>query len=114
MLAVFNGHEEVARLLIERNAEVNAVNPDGRTPLMFAATFDDPRTVELLLANGAKVNVRERTEGFTALMFAAAEGHIDVVRLLLNHDADRTLKDVDGDTAADFAGKNGHTEVVKA
>ena len=44
---------------------------------------------------------------------AAAEGQADVVKLLLKHKADITLKDVDGDTAESFAAKNGHTAVVK-
>ena len=92
---------------------MNAVNPMGRTPLMFAATFNDPHTVKLLLANGAMVNVRDRDERFTALMFAAAEGHADVVKLLLEHKADKTLVDVDGDSAADFARQKGHTQAVE-
>ena len=113
MLAAFYGQEEVVRLLIERGAEVNTVNPAGRTPLMFAATFDDPGTVKVLLSHGAWVNVRDSDEQFTALMFAASEGHLDVVQLLLEHDADKTLVDVDGDTAADFARQNGHMKVVE-
>ncbi len=114
MLAAFDGHEAAARLLIERGAEVNAVNPRGRTALMFAATFNDPRTVQALLVNGAMVDVRDSDEKFTALMFAASEGHVDVVKLLLTHNADKSLVDVDGDSAADFARKNGHTKVVEA
>ncbi len=46
-------------------------------------------------------------------MFAASEGHVDVVKLLLTHNADKTLVDVDGDTAASFARKNNHTKVVE-
>ena len=46
-------------------------------------------------------------------MFAAAEGHIENVKLLLAHGSDPTLVDVDGDTAASFARKNGHTTVAE-
>jgi ankyrin repeat protein len=45
-------------------------------------------------------------------MFAAAEGHIDVVRILLEYNADPSLEDIDGDTAETFARQNGHSEVA--
>ena len=59
-----------------------------------------------------KVNVQGKLEGFTALMTAAAEGQLDVVRLLLAYGADPGLEDKDGDTAASFARQNGHSAVV--
>jgi ankyrin repeat protein len=46
-------------------------------------------------------------------MHAAAEGQAQVVQALLEHNADPTLRDVDGDTARDFATRNGHAEVVR-
>jgi ankyrin repeat protein len=47
------------------------------------------------------------------LMHAAAEGNLDVVKILLEAGADLTLKDVDGDDATSFARQAGHTELVK-
>jgi hypothetical protein len=113
MLAAFDGHESVVRLLVEKGAEVNAVDLAGRTALMYSSSGPFPGTVQLLLVNGAEVNLRDRAERFTALMFAAAEGHVKNVELLLIHNADRSLVDVDGDTAADFARKKGHADVVR-
>ena len=55
----------------------------------------------------------DQEERFTALMFAAAEGHADVVRTLLRHGSDPDIVDVDGDRALDFAARNGHEEVVR-
>jgi ankyrin repeat protein len=46
-------------------------------------------------------------------MTAAAEGQVDVVRCLLDHGADRSIKDADGDIALTFARQNGHTKVVE-
>ncbi len=103
MLAAFDGHTEIVRLLIERRAEVNAVDRSGRTALMYAASGPNQETVQLLLVNGAKVNLRDREEMYTALMFAAAEGQAENVQLLLAHGADQSLVDVDGETAANFA-----------
>lgn len=45
-------------------------------------------------------------------MTAAAEGELEVVRLLLIHGANPKLKDVDGDTAQSFAEQKGHAAVV--
>ena len=41
----------------------------------------------------ADVNAADGVESFTALMFAAAEGNIKVVEVLLAHDADKTRRD---------------------
>ncbi len=46
------------------------------------------------------------------LMHAAAEGQLEVAKLLLENGADPSLKDIDGETAALFARNNGHTEVA--
>jgi ankyrin repeat protein len=56
--------------------------------------------------------VVDSEEHFTPIMFAAAEGHIDVVRILLEYNADPSLEDIDGDTAETFARQNGHSEVA--
>ncbi len=112
MLASFNGHTTVVKLLLDEGATVDHRDAFGRTALMFAATGTDAETVELLLDAGADVNAVDSGEGFTALMHAAAEGQTKVVQVLLKHQADPDIRDVDGDTARDFATQNGHAEVV--
>ncbi len=52
-------------------------------------------------------------EHFTSLMYAAAEGHLENVKILLGNKADPSRNDIDGDNALAFARKNGHIEVVK-
>ncbi len=112
-LAAFEGHYAVVGLLIQHGADVNAIDGMGRTPLMFAASGPYPRTVQYLLDAGALVDVVDNDEQFTALMFAAAEGQLENVKLLAEAGADRNRKDVDGETAIDFAKANGHTELVQ-
>ena len=112
MFAAFNGHAPVAEYLLDAGAEIDVKDSNGRTALMYASSGPFEETVKLLLTNGAEVDVQGTLEGFTALMTAAAEGQVEVVRQLLDHGADRSLEDEDGDTALTFARQNGHTEVV--
>ena len=86
---------------------------EGRTALMYAATGPNQATVAALLEAGAAPNAVDHGEKFTALMHAAAEGQLEVVQTLLQHNADTQMRDVDGDTARDFAERNGHAEVVR-
>lgn len=112
MLASFNGHSEIVKILIEAGALVQTKDATGRTALMYASTGTDTATVKLLLSKGAEVNEADSDEHFTPLMWAAAEGGTEICRLLLEAGADTSMKDVDGDTASTFAGKNGHTELA--
>jgi ankyrin repeat protein len=46
-------------------------------------------------------------------MFAASEGQLEVVKVLMANGADASLKDIDGDTAEAFAVQNKHPEVAQ-
>lgn len=111
-LASFDGHDEVVKLLLDRGANVNHMDAVGRTSLMFASSGPYAETAKLLIEAGAEINRVDDGEHFSALMFAAAEGNLDVVEVLLNAGADPGLKDIDGDSALSFARQNGHTSVV--
>ena len=113
MLAAFNGHINLVEMLIARGGKVNHLDVTNRTALMYCSSGPFPETTELLLDNGADVNIIDNNEKWTALMFAAAEGQLENVKLLLEHGADWKLKDIDGDTAASFANKGGHVQVAR-
>ncbi|MGC3960253.1 MAG: ankyrin repeat domain-containing protein [Verrucomicrobiota bacterium] len=67
MLAVTDAaNKEVAQALIEAKANVNALDPNGRTPLHWAAAGNRTELVELLVKAGADVNLRDGN-GKTAL-----------------------------------------------
>jgi ankyrin repeat protein len=112
MLAAYNGHTKLVEMLIERGGKVNHLDSVNRTALMYCSSGPFPETVQLLIAKGADVNLVDNNEGWTALMFAAAEGLAPNVKILLENGADTKPKDIDGDTAASFAVKNGHNQVV--
>lgn len=83
MFAAYNGHIDIVQLLAENDSEINQSNSEGRTPLMFASSGPFPKTVEFLLTKGAAPNAKDEVEGWTSLMYAAAEGNREVVEILL-------------------------------
>jgi ankyrin repeat protein len=70
------------------------------------------QTNPAIATNYADVNARERWYGRTALMVAAAEGHADVVELLIEAGSDLSLVDEEGSTALLLARNNGHLDVA--
>src|ERR1039458_1207500 len=78
-VAAFEGHNDVAELLLASKAEVNAKANDGQTPLHWAAIGGHKDVVELLLAKGAAVNAKTN-DGQTPLYLADDK---DVAKLLL-------------------------------
>jgi len=69
--------------------------------------------VKLLLANGANIEARVKSNGTTALMLAAESGEAQTVKLLLHKGASMEARDNDGKTALDFAARSGHTDIVQ-
>jgi len=52
------------------------------TPLCYAAKTNSVRAIELLLQNGADINLRNE-EGFTPLMRAAEAGNVEAAEFLI-------------------------------
>lgn len=112
MLASYNGHHHIIKLLLENGAEIDAVDGLNRTALMFASTGPFAPAVDLLIKAGANVNAIDSHENWTPVMFAAGEGQLEVIKLLVANGADLSKVDIDGESALDFAKANGHAETA--
>lgn len=94
MIAAWHNATAVAKLLIEAGADVNAMDNDGKTVLMYTVLDSDnvaTGVAKLLIAAGADVNARKGNDNddWTALFFAASrEKAADVVKALLVAGAD--------------------------
>jgi ankyrin repeat protein len=90
MFAVLYGDADAVRVLLENSADPNARNEAGATALMWAV--DNLEKTRLLLKSGADVNARS-DDGRTPLFIATGRfGSSDVVKLLLDHGADISVK----------------------
>jgi ankyrin repeat protein len=87
MLAARYNRVEIAKVLIERGANVNGGNYAIGYPLQEAAEKGYLEMVTLFLSKGADVNIAA-DENYTALQGAVDERHTDVVEVLLKHGAD--------------------------
>ena len=78
------GHVAVARLLLDKGAEVDRAREDGATPLFAACSHGHVDAARLLLEKGADAS-RVTKKGTTPLSIAQKKGHSDIVELLESH-----------------------------
>ncbi|HTH59922.1 MAG TPA: ankyrin repeat domain-containing protein [Paraburkholderia sp.] len=109
MLAALNGDQDLVKLLISKDAEVNK---KGWAPLHYAAANGHDDIVKLLLDNSAYVDAGS-PNGTTPLMMAARGNHLSTVKLLLDNGADASVKNQLGLTALDFAKHYNAPDVTK-
>ena len=117
MLASRNGEGEderfisIARLLLDCGAEVNACDKKGWTALTWASGVGHITIARLLVERGAGLNPIATYYGATPLMRAVQIKSRELVKLLVEHGADVTLRDREGKTAQDWALKRNFYEV---
>ena len=66
----------------------------------------------LLLQHGANIHSRTKRQ-FTPLICASQEGHLDIVKTLLQHGAKWNDRQIDGAAAIHMAAKHNRHEVVR-
>ncbi len=91
------------------------VNAEGLSDQLHAAAKrGDARAVAQLLDEGADVDAPSKYKA-TALSFAAQHGHIEVVKVLLDHDATIDVTDTFYNlTPLYWAASKGHTRIAEA
>jgi len=82
------GDTNVAQILLDHGANINAITVTGKTPLFKASEEGRLELVRLLLARGADVHIRSR-KGQTAFQVATSNNHTHIAQLLLEHGAEK-------------------------
>lgn len=76
-----------AEVVFDKGGAIDTADDEGRRPLHEAAFFGRLDMVKFLTMNGALMDAAVHPFGYTALWFAVAQGHMDVVRYLLERGA---------------------------
>lgn len=110
------GYTTIARALYNAGANINAMNKYGSTALSIAAGLGHVDFVEFLIASGADINkgkpLISAVSGDFGLYSANMNDRVALVKLLLESDADISLKNIENQTAYDIAKLKGYKKIV--
>lgn len=118
------GSEATRMMIMDRSSSTSSdVHPSMDTnsaaafirnnKLIDAAKSGSSADIEAALADGADINAKDVGNGITALIWASQNGHIDVVKVLLDKGADINIKNSNGVTSLIMAIQNSSMDIVK-
>lgn len=103
MVAILADNRKVASALIEKGADLKALDTLNRSALWLTAMSGNIDIMNQILATPdgrSTINVRDEKFGFTPLKIVAYRDDRDMVRLLVSNDADANIKDNFGETTS--------------
>ena len=114
MDACESGTFEMVKYLVERGADIDAVDDDelGMNALMIACRDGSFKMVKYLVDNGADIEILNN-EGWNAVMFACEKGNFEMVKYLLEKGADIHTVNVKEENALMYACKYGTFKIAK-
>ena len=110
--------ENAITYLLGKKADVNAVNDQGKTPLLvvlYAYIINEDKLrniVKQLIQKGANINVEDNDEHNTPLHLACDLSDIEIVKLFIKKGANMTKKNKNNETPLDIAKKRGYKKIA--
>ena len=92
ILAAYNHHLNIVKLLLQNGADINSTNANGTTVFMYAKTKvleNNYYTIlDFLLANGAVINARDKKNDWTVLDYVKQTNHQPLINYLISKGAE--------------------------
>lgn len=105
--------EAVELLLNQDRINVDAVEEDGLTPLMYASKKPNLKIIQMLLQHGCSIHQTARSlYGRTAIHFAVEGSSLEVIKLLIENGADLNTQDSELNTALHIAMQRRDLEIL--
>lgn len=113
--ASINDHLWLAKMLLDKGANIDILDKNGYTCLHFACMhlFSKTGIADHLVSRGASINIRAVHDGSTPLYWASYYGNSEVVQTLISKGAALNLQDDNGVTPLSQAVSSSNIEVVK-
>lgn len=108
------GVYDAVKILIEKYPNLIVADAEGLYPIHLVARAGHANLVPLLKSYGVNVNELDKLNQWTALFYAASEGHFGVVKALLEANADPFILDENGRTALFYAAWEGRPKCLHA
>lgn len=84
-IACLDGNIEIAKLLIDKGADVNFLSyPYKSSPLHDACKNSHTELVNFLLENGANIDSYDDINHYSPICYAIRNGHTEIVKLILD------------------------------
>ena len=109
---------ELIMYLLGKEVDVNAVDDQGKTPLLVALygyISDEKERLEIVrkfIEKGANVNVKDTIDKNTPLHLACDKGDIEIVKLLVENKANTKEKNGDDETPYEVAKIRGYRNIA--
>lgn len=106
------GLDNVVRILLTRNVDINAVDINGNTALHTASLNSQLSVIKLLLEKNPNLDIQNKV-GNTALHLAVISGNIDIVGELVLKGANTRIRNNDGKYPKDIARANNSAAIFE-
>jgi len=113
IVAAYRGDHNMVKELLDIGVDKDVRDALGATALHAAMFQKDLITVKLLIDYGFDLNVRATKNGNTPLHFAVASNNLGAARLLLQHNANKNIRNLEGLTPLEKARREEKDEMIR-